>query len=311
MVTPMGSTFDGLQPGTVKQMKREDIPLTKSITAMDPGLVTSLKMEIDLIRSQIEQATVPSVVNGIRATGVESGFGQNSLVAQARVRFGPIAAALESLLEEFLSDFLRCVQFEVGEPVPIWGPTSKGMVDQILDPADIDDYIYPIVTVNPKLPTDRANEVAIGTGLLQLGAIDLDTFIEDYAGYENPEEMRIKVMRDRAVASQPIQNLLNIAAIHESGMIDWLTEKLAPLGIPPAAILQAIGAFTNPGGQTLNGGGGGPIQANTAAMSGGGILASGPNRTVNATAKDQPQPGAPLTSPSQSAVAAGVPPVRG
>lgn len=255
LVTPLGSLFDKIIPGTVKQLRREDIELTKNITTIEPGIVASLAQEIDIIQAGIEDATFPRVVKGQAAPGLRSGYGQNSLVAQARIRFGTVASSMESLLEEFFADLLRCVELVVEEKVPVWGPTRTGLVDSVLDPADINGYYYVKVTLNPKLPSDRANEIAIGQQLLAMEAIDMDTFRQDFAGFQQPQELRVRVMRDKILNSPGMQEFLRLATLDELGITDWVMSNAQKLGIDPAIALQALGIMNTggPGGPNAQG----------------------------------------------------------
>ncbi len=306
MMTPIGSNFQSVMPGTVVRMRKEDIELTKAVTEYRPDVAQGLMQELEMIRSGLEDATYPSVVRGRQAKGIPSGYGQNSLVAQARVRFGPIAAAMESILSEFVSDFLRCVELVVEEPVPIWGPTTRGFVDQILKPEDIHGYYFNMVKINPKMPTDRASEVQIGAQLLQLQAIDLDTFIQDFAGYQQPEEMRTKIRGDQILASPEIQAFLKIATIHELGFLDWAKDISDKIGIPFESVIQSFGLGQPQGGTPTSP----PGIRNVAPQ---GPTVSGANGSLYPTQQSEPMPGGPMDVASQAEVAqaAGTSQLRG
>ncbi|MDE1822257.1 MAG: hypothetical protein KGI98_15570 [Euryarchaeota archaeon] len=296
IMTPIGSALKTLQPGTVVPMRPEDIAATKVLESLDPKIVEALANEIGIIQKGIEDGTYPGVVRGERAKGIPSGYGQQSLVAQARMRFGPPAAAMESLLAEFYSDFLACVENVVGEKVPIWGPTAKGFLDEELDPDDIAGYYYTIVSLNPKMPMDRANEVAIGQGLLQLGAIDMDTFLKDFAGYPNPEQMRVQRMRDEILNQPTLKRIMELAAIDELGLLDWLMDQSKKVGVDPMQVMQAFGIMNEVGGRPQNGQTppNGSAQPPPEEMQGpvGGSL-SGSNATIFPTQQAQPMPGSP------------------
>lgn len=241
IMTPKNSGFGELQPGTVREMDIPDIEATKAFTALPQGLLDALLKEQEVVREAIFNATVPVIVMGQKAPGLPSGFGQNSLVAQAKIRFGPMVNAIESMMGEFMADLLHCVKYVVKEPVPIWGPTASGFVDDVLDPDDIDGYVLPVVKVNPKLPIDRANEIAIGTNLLKINAIDMDTFLTDFAGYDQPEEMRVLRMRDQILNSPAIHAFLTLAAAKEIGLDKYFMEMAKEFGMDPQT---AMGAYT-------------------------------------------------------------------
>ena len=251
MVAAKGSGFDSLEPGTVKEIDEKylaDPNLIRSVTEIKPEAIVAVDNEIASLDFYIQKATFPDVVQGIRAKGISSGYGQNSLVAQAKVKYGAVAVNLKSLLEEFLVDLAHCIENVVEEPVPVWGHTKWGMVDAVLRPEDIDGLKYVVVNINPKLPADRANEIEMGGVLVDRGAIDLDTYIQDFVGYENPGEIRMKVMRDRALSSPEIQRVLSFAAALKGGYLDYVMNEATKLGIDPAALLSVLG-FGNPSQQ--------------------------------------------------------------
>lgn len=251
MLAPKNAGFDSLEPGTVKELEERflaDPNLIRAVSEINPVAISAVDGEIASLDFQIEKATFPNVVQGIRAKGINSGYGQNSLVAQAKVKYGAVAVNLKSLLEEFLVDLAHCVEKVVEEPVPVWGHTQWGSVDSVLRPEDIDGLRYVVVTVNPKLPADRANEVEIGGAMLDRGVIDKDTYVQDFLGYENPGEMRIRVLRDRALDSPEIQRVLAFAAALKGGYLDFVMDQAATLGIDPGTLLSVLG-FGNPSQQ--------------------------------------------------------------
>jgi hypothetical protein len=241
VMTPIGSGFDSIEPGTVKEMEPEDIDKTKPFSEINASVIQSLMQELQFLSEQIQEATFPNVVQGVRAKGITSGYGQNSLVAQAKVKYGAAVVNLQALLADFLIDFARCVQYVVGEDVPVFGQTRWGVADSTLKRDDIGDLRKVLVTVNPKLPTDDANDIAMGQILLGLGAIDLDTFITDFAHYQFPGEMRVRIMRDKALMSPEIQRVISLAAALESGHIQYVMQAAQTIGMDPGQLLATLG----------------------------------------------------------------------
>lgn len=284
VMTPQGSGFDSIQPGTVKEMQRDDIELTRPFSEVNPAVIQSLMQELEFLSAQIQEATFPNVVQGIKAKGIASGYGQNSLVAQAKVKYDAAVVNLSSLLSEWCVDMARCVQYQVGETVPIFGHTKWGMVDSKLDPKVIDDLKKVVVTVNPVLPTDAANDIAIGQILYSLGAIDMDYLRSEYAHIPQPGEMGIRVMKDRALQSPEIQRVVNLAAAMENGYVSYVMEAAAKIGMDPGQLLsvmgfgtpqQQSGAMSQTGGQPNNvaaqvgAGGGAPVSLPQNSLMGG------------------------------------------
>lgn len=308
MLTPEGSNFTQLMPGTVTPMKREDIDLTRPVTELRGEVVQALLQEHEIISNGIEEATYPSVVRGVRTKGVSSGYGQNSLAALGKIKFGSVAGQTASLLQEWGADFLRCVERVVEEPLPIWGPNAaKGFDDFALKPKDINGYYYCLVTLNPKLPIDRANEIQVGSVLYNNGegVIDSDTYLSDFAGYEQPEEMRIRVMRDRIMRLPQVQQVMMLAALDETGMLDFLVEAARKIGMEPGQVLASLGLLQAPQQAPVGPGGGAPGGGGAASL-------SGARMNPGPSAQAEPMPGginsvAQPMSQAEAAAGAGVP----
>ena len=244
ILQPTGAGMEAIVPGTVQDIPQEYIAAIRAFSEFQPAVIQGLIEELNYLEAQIEQATFPNVVKGIRAKGIASGYGQNSLVAEAKVKFGPAVVNLESLEAEFYVDLGHCVQHVIEEPLPVWGKTKWGMLDAVLDPKDLQDLRNVVVTVNPKLPTDRANEIAIMQVLLSLGLIDKATAISDYAGYPQPGQMLERIYAERAMDSPEIQRVINLAAALENGYIDYVLEAAGELakktGADPNQVVQML-----------------------------------------------------------------------
>lgn len=313
MLTPQGSKFKKLEPGKTQPMDPKHIELTRPVTEIKTEVVTALRQEQQWVAEKLQGATYPKVAAGQGVSG--SGYLNNSLAALAKMKFTPFINAAQQTLSQFFADLLTCVEEEVGEVVPAFGPTKTGWVDLAIGPDDIKGMRYVLVNLHPKMPVDRANEVQIGHMLKADGAIDDDTYIEDYAGYEQPEEMRVRIRRDRIMQSPLIQGILNYGAAVETGMITFIKEQAVAAGLDPTLVeqsliqnlLQMAAPPASPDGTPSPGGGGGGAQ-NATNGSGGGTA----DTTLFPTSKTQPTPGS-MSIPSQSAAArgAGVPTPKG
>jgi hypothetical protein len=313
MVTPIGSKFKKLEPGKTQPMAPKDIELTKAVTEIKPEVVAALRTEQEWIDSKIQDQTYPKVASGRGVPG--SGYLNNSLAALAKMKFTPMIKAAQDVLGMFFADLHACVENEVKEPVPVFGPTLHGMQDIALKPEVIAGNRYVRVILHPKLPVDRANEVQIGHMLKADGAIDDDTYIEDFAGYEQPEEMRVRIMRDRILQNPLIQGIMALGAAKEMGMLDTVEEYAAAAGLDPklivSQVVQALLGAAAPGAPPSGAagpGGGVPPGAPNAPAGLNGTGGGTPDTTMFPTAQTQPQPGS-LAVPSQVAAArgAGVP----
>lgn len=312
MLAAKGSGFDSLEPGTVKEIDQEilkDPNLIRAVTEINPIAIQAVDGEIASLTHQIQRATFPDVVQGFGVS--RTGYGNNSLVAQAKVKYAVVVINLQSLVQEFLADLAHCVEHVVQEDVPVWGHTKWGEADAVLKPSDVSGLRYVVVTINPKLPADRANEVEIGGALLDRGVIDRDYYLQEFVGVENPGEMRIRVLRDRALDSPEIQRVLSFAAALKGGYMEYVLNQASSLGMDPAALLSILG-FGNPSQQApaANQGAGAPqnVAAQRQAAGGGPTMfggaqkaqpqAPGPQQAV----RDQVTPGLAIRGPQAANV---------
>lgn len=291
VMTPVGSGFDSIVPGTVKEMNREDIDATKPFSEINATALQALENEINELSMAIQKATFPDVVQGIKAKGINSGYGQNSLVAQAKVKYGAAVVNLASLLSEWCVDMGRAVQHQVGEVVPIFGRTRWGMVDSKLEPKQIDDLRKVDVMVNPKLPTDAANDIAIGQVLLGLGLITKSYFLTEYAHIEQPGEMLDQVMVDQALEAPEIRRAITLALALKMGHVQYALDAAAQIGMDPGMLLSILG-FGAPqqqsGAQSQLGAG---APQNAAAQMGGASMPLPQQSLMGGNLKPQPVPG--------------------
>jgi len=274
--------FDKVAPGTIAQMtSAEAVAAVRAVTEYQPAVFQGIMQHGAEISASIEEGTYPQVVKGIKAKGIASGYGQNSLVAQAKVRFGPVAVSLQTLLSEFFSDFARCVENVVGEVVPVWSPYAKD-VDAKIDPKDIAGYYYNVVTVNPLVPGESAVALQEGEHLLNLGAIDMGTFSQRYGAIENPGEMRKLVMRDKIMNSPEFQRIAIVEAAVETGVLDRAIDIALKYELDPLPFFQVLGLGV-PGQQQMPNT---PGPANPAQQASQNQLGGAPDATMKA----QPEP---------------------
>lgn len=91
----LGEDFE-LKPGTVKVL-----PDGVEIKNLTPEMVDQMVFQfLGVSSSIISQATAPRVLTGGRVPGTASGFDQQITLSQARIRYKPLATAMEKMLTE-------------------------------------------------------------------------------------------------------------------------------------------------------------------------------------------------------------------
>lgn len=248
-LTPEGFPINEMTPGKWLEFPAEMIDKPRKLDEFDPQIAQHLMALIGMIDQQIEHVTFPNVVAGFAAIGgSRAGYFQNSLVAQAKVKFEPAIRNLTLLEQDYQVDLARCVVNDIGEDLPVWGTTRWGKVDSTIKLDDAKGLRNVVVNLNPKLPMDRANEIAIGQILKQLDVITDDIFLSDFAGYSEPGKILEAVRVQNALKDPTIQRVFTFAAFLETDYADAVFEAADKLGIQKIDLLKMLGFGAPPQG---------------------------------------------------------------
>lgn len=299
-LVPDGFPINEMTPGKWLEYPEDKIALVRKLDEFDPQIVSHLMTLIQQIDSQIEHLTFPNVVAGFAVGGSRAGYLQNSLVAQAKVKFEPAIRNLTALEQDFWVALTGCVVNEIGEDLPIWGTTRWGSVDSTIRVADAKGLQHVKVNLTPKLPMDRANEIAIGQVLKQMEMITDAAFLSDFAGYSEPGKMLEAVRVEKALKDPAIQRVFTFAAFLETDYAQAVFDAADKLGIPKADLLKMLGFGAQPSLTAGNGQASG-APANIAEQMGQPHTGNAPAAPVGAPPasifgeNNNAQPGAPLT----------------
>ena len=219
-------------------------PGEKRIPWVFPGSSESLKDMIGLITEQIERLGTPRMEQNIG--GIEaSGFAINQVLAEARLRFDPLAQAIERTLEEITRFMWHLVRTKIGETVWVYS-TKKNGGWRGLGPKDLAGDVRIEWKLDPTLPSAALVESRYWVEQTKSGFASMDMAIE--AQGRNADEVRRGLTLDRMRNSEWYIKLQEQFVVAELGRGDllskaWAANQLAESGVMPGQ---------PPGGQVPN-----------------------------------------------------------
>lgn len=267
--TEMGRpTSTTMQPGQVNFIVGDLTPAVHPGTGRDVDEFLSLSL--NLLRDAGPGGMAPS--------NDQSGFAQSVSIASAESALSQIsqgARAAWKRIAECLLEQASWLSNETGAPVPVYAHTDEEgrKRDHVeISASNIqDDYRVEVAQPNQKFQNLALMQA--GAGWVDSGKISQTTWLQDMAGFEQPEEEQDRVWVERQLASpEGQQYVLKLAAQYsdERGLLDLQQlqdqGKVTPGGTPTAMMPPP----PPPSGMD---GVSGPNTGNPAAAALGGIMA--------------------------------------
>ena len=178
----------------------------------------ALLATIGQIQSGIERGTFGSVVSGEKQPGTRSAAEHAILSAQAELRFRSAKRAVEDGIREvnekvFLllrNVLLRDDKDEI--TVPVTDDTLQA--PPTLKKNEIPSPFYHRIELRDMSPSAVSREALVAAQLYQAGIIDLEESMER-SGIQNTADMKMRVMRDKVMASPLVVNHLGRDFVEE------------------------------------------------------------------------------------------------
>lgn len=215
----------------------------------------SLKEMIALVTEMIDRLGTPRLEQNIG--GIEaSGFAINQVLAEARLRFDPLAQAIERTLEQITRFFWHLIRTRVGETVWVYS-TGKNSGWKGLGPEDLQGDVRIEWKLDPTLPSAALVESRYHVEQVKAGFESQDQAIE--AQGRNPDEVRFGLALDRMRQSEEYQKYQEQYVWSQIGRGDimakaWTAQQLAETGMMPGAVPPGqMQANTNPNAVAANG----------------------------------------------------------
>lgn len=251
-----------------------------------------LIQELGIIETQIEAATFPNVIRGVRPRGISSGFGVSVLAGMGRLVFQGVADGMARAMEGCNSKFAKMVENKAGGRVTVHGRSEVHPFDQSVGPDDIRGYTENIVTLKAEAPEEREREAMLAIRLYQGLPFFSGQEALKRAGVTNPLEMMTDRLAEDLLISPAVRAQAEMQVGARVNLLGQLGELLGGGGQDGQ----------NMGNQFLPGQGQLQEPARTAAQGQPGSFPSGQGGINLLGAQAGSAPGAAINTPSGNVV---------
>lgn len=187
-----------------------------------------------ILDNDLETMTHARSVEGQRDLGVNSGYMQSMLVAQARLRYEELMGNLEHSIANLLGKVLMLVENVIQEPLTVYGTFGKGDKNTAtIRPQDIGGQYYCEVKLSAVDTELQDRKAMLGSKLYREGLLRRRTAIEEYIGRPNATEEEEGILVDKLLENPTIQMAQAQEIAKEMGYADIvnnLTQGGAPGG---------------------------------------------------------------------------------
>jgi hypothetical protein len=185
-----------------------------------------LIQELGIIETQIEAATFPNVIRGVRPRGISSGFGVSVLAGMGRLVFQGVADGMARAMEGCNSKFGMMVEHKAGGSVTVHGRSDVHQFDQKVSAEDIRGYYENIVTLKAEAPEERERESMLAVRLYQgLPGFSLMEALKR-SGVTNPLEMLTDRLAEDLLLSPAVRAQAEAAVGQRVNLLGQLSQLL-------------------------------------------------------------------------------------
>lgn len=179
-------TLDFTGPPDLTKQTMDKYELFGGKNQLLPGVTVALSplaqvpqeilQEVSMIDTEVEEATFPSVVRGLRPRGVGAGYAIGILAGMGRLVFQGVADGLARSIEEDNQVFLKLIENKVQGRITVHARTDVHSFDQSIGPDDIQGYYENTVRVRAEAPEERERQTIL--------AIQAYQGLPGFSGYE-------------------------------------------------------------------------------------------------------------------------------
>ena len=216
---------------------------------------------LSMLDADLETMTHARSVEGQRDIGVNSGYMQSMMVAQARLRYEELMSNLEHSIANILGKMLMLIENVIEEPLTVYGTFGKGDRNVAsIQPKDISGQYYCEVKLSAVDTELQDRKAMLGSKLYKEGLIRRRTAIEDYVGRPNATEEEEGILVDKLLEHPAVAMAQAQEVAKEMGYTDIINNltkgtpgggsgpnnvPVQPGGLPSVNELQAELAGTN------------------------------------------------------------------
>jgi hypothetical protein len=192
------------------------------LEAIDIGnFPRELFSQISHLSDAIDDNTLPPVARGLRQ-GENTAYQSQIYLGVARLIMDPLKQATEVALEQTFEHWQMLAEY-VEDDVEVAGPYRGGWWKGSLSAEEIGGYYAVQATFDPNLPQDQITRRSEGIKEFQARVIPWEQLQEEFLGNEDASGTLQKVLRDKALFGQVVEQLLSRQAAEDYG---WNLEEI-------------------------------------------------------------------------------------
>ncbi len=219
---------------------------------------------LNILRSLIEIAGVPSVMRGTSAGG-DSGYLANQMMAAAAMHYKLAGAALQRQHEQALDFIHWMIPNLIKQTVWVQGwqeidaktnrpKTRAGRAWLALSPDQQGQNMAPVsklgpvsYTFRPTLPTDEQARAMVATQLVAAKMVSKRYALEQWVQVDDPDAVLEEIVVEDAMNEEPLLSIWREEALRIAGLLPPKAEEAAPAAAP----VDPLAALVGPTGQPL------------------------------------------------------------
>jgi hypothetical protein len=252
-------TGDGRQPRPV-QLVHGEMPYLqpgyeprKVSEQTSPDNLQTLLLLGELTR---EQGVNPAAVGGGDAG---SGYERRQISNAFAISRGPFAKALALLTQRQAVKFLKLYENHIGDPIELFvGGGRRSTSNQAfyeLKPKSVDGWYYIVCLLEPKDASLDVGRMEMGLRMWQgtggKRGLSHERVLEDFWGYENPEELTDEVAAEEWLDTPAVKAVVNKTAADESGVAKLYIQALEDTKPPPQGLMPGADDIPMGGGMGM------------------------------------------------------------
>ena len=190
-----------------------------------------LVAHVNDVASEMEEATFPNVVRGVRPRGVSTGFALSTLAGMGRLVFQGVADGMARGIERCNSRFAMLVENKIKGRITVHARSEVHNFDTTIAPNDVRGYYENIVRLKDESPEEREREASLAFRLWNGGDGIIDiTEAQKRSGVVNPLEMQVNQAAERLQRSPQIEEALQKLAAERLQLLEQLSEAVGAPG---------------------------------------------------------------------------------
>lgn len=188
---------------------------------------------LNMVETQLEEATFPNVVRGIRPRGVSTGFAVSVLAGMGRLVFQGVADGMARTIEQCNSNFAKLIENKLRGRITVHARYDVHNFDQTIGPEDIRGYYENTASLKAEAPEEREREALLALRLWDRGQGIISMYdAQRRAGVINPFEMQLEMAAEALIASPTFRGIQEQLAAQRMGLLSQQAEATESVAAP-------------------------------------------------------------------------------